>query len=498
MKTDPFRLRFEHGLTPNVGERSPTYQDTLTNARIRNNSLVPPEAIEQIYTPMTVTWPYPMVFYGYEALGELWFSSASISVNGTPITVYNSTNPTVVYAIPLGGAWQCVIFGTNWIATNGSCYVFQLAGNYLGRTLGFACSNLGVSWALDRLFLWGLNFTTVPAALQTQILAAWQGAEGRHLSYAGQALDQSWVIASPTQAGSSDYPAMLLLALIGAYGATLQTQLTEMMLSSIRSGGLSLIPFDPKNRPVRVLPFGNARAVVYGQQKVSVINDAKVLSVNELARQGLNYRHSVCDGGGHHVFVDSTGQVCMTLPSEVSDTLFVQTVGYEDTVGLLAGGDLIISCDPKEREYYFSNASGCYLLSQGEMSRLTNRPTSLIRRNGALKGAYIEGDPGFVVQSRPIHNEVSGSKALDFVEVQSQNVTGFQGCVHSFYAGIPALVSSWMPVLSDGTISLMQGGYKFAVELKGTWATGGCVEGYTGHLRYTDNALVRGPRQTGQ
>ena len=335
-----FESVFDKGLLQ--GLRSEAIEPVKDQRLVELKNLRPHEfglrPVEYMINPFDAVfaWPFPQMFL----LRELRLMALETAIYECD----NLWNPTLVISgLLTGGVWQVADFGDYLLMTNGSQVVSRSA--------------TGV-WDSDATSTSVPDMATV-CNFRGQII-------GGNIS-GWEDCDQNYVAWSDI--GSAEfYPGL--------------------------KNEAGYAPMSWNGAVLRVMELGDL-VVVYGENGISLLKPAKqYMAIKELDLPGIPVGSAVGGSNRGHVFVDYGGDLWMLGPDGKPKNL-----GYGEFIQEMDAGELVISYNSQQNEYYISDGMTSYVLGKNGLCQTHQLVSSTVFDNGVLYGTYeSDGDlSGLVV-----------------------------------------------------------------------------------------------------
>ena len=151
-------------------------------------------------------------------------------------------------------------------------------------------------------------------------------------------------------------------------------------LDLFRRNTLGWMPMPWQGAVSRVLPLGNS-VIVYGEQGIGAIDPIsspiRTFGYRSILDFGIKGRSSAGGDRFQHCFVTVDGTVWTMGPD-----LVPQEQGYESVIdsNLTSGSEIVITLDPKEREFHIADSEASFQLTRNGLGgRMQKLPTTLHR-----------------------------------------------------------------------------------------------------------------------
>jgi len=367
-----FEWPFEEGLRKGLRneEFSPAREQQLVecwNLRPRQTGLLPVVSITNPFA-QTINWPFPQVLVG-----------RNFRVLADEITVYTCDDSWATTSraggILAGDCWDWAEFGD---------YLLMANGERMVRRTGGGVWSSATSW------------TDIPGmktvcqfkgrAVGGNITTAWYDCGENYVVWS----DIGSAVFTPDQKNTAGY------AIVPYHGAVL-----------------------------RVLPLGDILLVYCENGVMAMKPSQQYFAMAELLPVGIPWKGAVGGGSSGHVFIDYNGELWKVEPGPK-----VKKLGYQEYMTQLTAGDIMVSYNAGEDEYYISDGSLTFLLTPFGLCQTYQLPTSLAFVDGQLVGVNSNGSD---VEGRAVTDLVDfgirSFKTVSVLEVGGFSSAGFRACV---------------------------------------------------------------------
>lgn len=423
----------QNGLAPR-SEMKPNspYLETSQNLKgDPHGGSVSPEAIVYPITGADVSWPFPQIFRG-EKTTVLLGSTLGYSINeATWGKTAFAANPCTT-----GLSWQFASFQDTWFATNGATLLYStvradhVPAKYTALTVRCMAA------FQDRLFIAGLGGAHLSSAAWLALFAAWRKTRpDEQIVHEDMALTGNWVVWCQRGGGEHTWPFASFLMMLGldsgeAYDPA--DDLTGYFVDCIERGEIGMTPMHWPGNILAMKPLGEYGLVLYGENGISQLAPEKTgwgYSEQKLHDFGILSRNAIGGDDREHVFLDSDRQIWFWQLGEGLKLL-------ERSQYFPAGGgspEVLISFDPKRKEYWICNGTWSYLLTRGGLfGPMDYKPTSLIQAaDGQLVGPAtgLAGPFTCILRSVPLDLNERGFKHVPQIAVSMRGLTATLGWV---------------------------------------------------------------------
>ena len=351
--------------------------------RPRAGFLVHGDTVHNPLGQVTVSWPYPQVFFGMDE-----------TVVATATTIYSVNEEaswdltTIVSGITQGTGWQFADFGDFWVMFNGVEIVLR---DRAGATVYTSPVAEAGTCHMGRLFWGGFSSGFWSTAWRAE-LTRWLAKEPTGLTGSFEMSENYVFWGMP---GGGDFkcwltdPTSISYPIVGPGGPgggyDLERPFYQDLLRQ-RTIGWSPMPW--KGRVMALHGLG-PNIVVCGSSGISALTPLDAgYGVKELTNEvGIIGRLAAKKGD------DKTGIMLVGADHaiyRVAPDLQFTRLGYEHHLEDLDLGT-VVNYDKRWKEFYFSNPKRCFVLSPDGMGESHRSVTSLSRQNGQLLGPSMAG-----------------------------------------------------------------------------------------------------------
>jgi len=398
-KVENMRCYAPHGLKPFLTVNQPV-TDTELTAKFMSVALG------------TKVWPYPQLFRGKEVTllagrvivggvtSDRIFEVTEID-GGTwtlaPIETYKMSDFSTHYdgannyKVPAAtGAWHFADFGPTWILFNGACQVFKTGYSNNVLVQEAIPIKTGCEYLDTRLIYAGFNQHNFRSlAWKNFVMSYLDSDDIPHALYdlvynaltAGHSAGPNWVAWGPPGA-----PDMLSLfredfGVSGSFDSPSRSGYDSddpWIFDNQLMNASGLIPMPWRGEIVKAQELGNA-VVIYGKEGITgLVPVDTALGYKDIGgfgtRIGLDVNGRGCAGGDEkdHIFIDSTGDLWAMGADLNADKL-----GYSEIFGTMTPGNIMISLDKQQREFYIGDGLACYMLNSSGLSKCPWMPSTV-------------------------------------------------------------------------------------------------------------------------
>ena len=292
------------------------------------------------------------------------------------ITLYDINNKTNAINVTPGGQWHLIDLQNTFLITNKNSTIFKLGGDSKFYVNNYTTVNTGISDG-GRSLLGGFNKDNFWNPTWKEFWKTWSTKHdyGLTLDYG---LDQSFIMWSTVGGGDVFhlfYPEVF--DSITGYDST-----DPYIFTLYKRGDIGFIPMTWRGTILQMLHLNDTIAV-YGDNGISLLkhfNDpAPTYGERVVSNIGINNRGAVAGSDSEHIFIDKNGYL-YTLNNQG-----VTQLGYEEFFSpMVAKGDIFITYNYQEEEFYITNDEKCYLLNKNGLTEIYFKVKSYIYYNRSL------------------------------------------------------------------------------------------------------------------
>jgi len=240
---------------------------------------------------------------------------------------------------------------------------------------------------------------------------------------------------------------------------------------------------------LRVMELGDMVAV-YGENGISLLKPAQqMMGIKELNLPGIPTASCVGGCSNSHVFVDYAGDLWLLGPDGKPKNL-----GYQEYMTELDAGEIVISHNRQQDEYYISDGSLSFVLGKNGLCRTHQLVSSCAFDEGVLYGTYeSDGDTGAYVTTDVLDFSQRAFKTLEILSFQCSSASDMWGRVDwrsdvrgSFQS------SSWLWVNPTGFITPMITAHDFRLAFKAESYVDLKMANIKARLKLSDKRMIRG------
>lgn len=403
---DPLR----NGLYPDTRiPRNSGFASVMKNLRPTPFGAVTPEAINPVTSGPVPVWNTPGTVQLFRGEKNRWIMGQTQGYSATSTWEASAVGA----AFLASDVWQGVFFQELPFFTNGVTFLW---GATLERTTAYNVKAVGK--AGNRLLLGGLSGLGADAVF-ARVFQHWKNTLTKdRLAFTAQAWDNSFILYGEEGGGSSDRPFDALLALIGFYTGTNQSDIEGFALTELEKYNWGICPL---RYPGAIMAFHELASgpLAFGQNGVAaLVPDGNIYRDERLLPLGIAGRGAVGGDLIECVFVDTNKEAWRIRANSAPERL-----RFAPHLSTLTAADITVAFDPMERTYWISDKAKGYVLdSDGKLGGpLDLFPTSLVREGGYLYGIVRDLRP-----STPITDVEFRSMPLDIAERGAKMATTFQ------------------------------------------------------------------------
>lgn len=154
--------------------------------------------------------------------------------------------------------------------------------------------------------------------------------------------------------------------------------------------------------------------VAYGEGGVAVLQPADITPLVFHLRESLDYGVTAVGGDIHrHLFLTEDSTLWL-----VSEDLKMKELGYQEWMATMSGTDIKISYDPSLRDFYISNGTVGYILSENGLAKIFQRVSSVAYYRSTRFGTFSSSSTlTMIVCTDVMDMGVRGRKTIGWVEI---------------------------------------------------------------------------------
>lgn len=453
------------------------------------------------------SFPFPQIFKGRERtflLGQDKIAYVTEASNWTAVeqATYDAYKTTASKSITGGDSWHFVDFGKSYAFLNGSCMVFKRykEGMFGGTDNILVVDDITIQTACEfrgRMVMGGFSTTDFfNDEWENFMRQAYD--QGIGLNFVG-GLGTNFVWWSPI--GSHPfwlvYPTETLLGNIEDHTNTVYTYDKNMLWDLLQRNEMGFMPMRWQGNVLCVKGLDKG-FMVYGDNGVSYmpmsdVDGISTFGVQEILPYGIAGRSAVGSNtiGSEHIFIDEAGWL-WRISSKGKEKL-----GYREFFENMLGSDIVISYDPIEDDYYISDGTECYVLTEAGLFESTYLTTSVAVSLGGSVSMYERpgnsDDDYILLTTDTINMGIGMVKTLTRVTVLTTDTTGIQIAVSWRYKTTDSWNDTgWTSINDEGEAYLPVGGIEFRVKVRCTNKANADIDDIVVHYQTSDKRELRG------
>ena len=240
---------------------------------------------------------------------------------------------------------------------------------------------------------------------------------------------------------------------------------------------------------LRVMELGDL-VVVYGENGISLLKPAQqFMAIKELDLPGIPVAGAVGGSNRGHVFVDYSGELWMLGPDGKPKNL-----GYGEFIQEMDAGELVVSYNPQQNEYYISDGSTTYVLGKNGLCQSHQLVSSVVFDRGMLYGTWeSDNDTGAYVTTDVLDFGQRAFKTLATLSFGCSSASDMWGSVEwrSDVRG-SFTQSGWQWVNPTGFVTPMITAHDFKLAFKAEDYTDVKLAYFKSRLKLSDKRSIRG------
>lgn len=455
----------------------------ITDKILGTRKLIPHEYITDPLAAQTLAWPHPQIFRTANTTLLAAATAVSTIIEGatwsaSAITTYDYASTSSAKAIITGGAWHLADSGVNWFLFNGNNVVFQDSANRVGGsnsntlvqddiTIQTGCMHR------HRMIMGGFNTSDFWLSAWVTQMATFHNLLPSGFTTTGSDVTpgSNWIMWSSIGGGAGDlywllYPTTAQDGFVsGAHDATRPLWIEEFERNE---WGWGRLPFQGTVRVVK--PLGNS-FIAWSDGGVcafTLLSDPAGYGEKTLSRTSVQGRGAV--GGSDedgYVWIDDIGYL-----HYISPDLKDERIGYKEFFEPMIGNTIIVTFDPLFKEFYISDHTRCYVLTEGGLGQGHQLPTNLHRVDSTLYSILRElGDYSYRITTGILDFGISAMKTIDSIEVIGgpSERSHLQACVSYRYSSTePFRDTPWVVLNKEGVARTMCTAPEFKIRIRGS------------------------------
>lgn len=348
-------------------------------------------------------WPYPRIHKGlknnFMTLPNRLFYVNEGDWSLQEMDIYDYAAPTDLVTPTTGGLWQLIDFYDTWIFTNGKGCAFHFnLRNALGQTTPekvFYSANLRATAGADfkgRAVLAGFDSDRTWNSKLSSIFAlgSKSSQSGVNFSRLFTGFEDNFVMWSTVGGGDLlfwfDSNTSFNFNEVGLIqdGSSGYNSSRPFVLDMIKRNELGWMPLQQQGMIRALKPLGQS-LIAYGDGGVtelfSVAEPVATLGQRRLSLIGIISEGAVAGDEAEHLFMDASGTLWLLEAGKVP-----QRLGYKEWFQDFVSGEVVISFNPNQREWYISDGNKTFVLTKNGLGRSTQIITSSIYHGGKVLG----------------------------------------------------------------------------------------------------------------
>ena len=153
----------------------------------------------------------------------------------------------------------------------------------------------------------------------------------------------------------------------------------------VRKNQFGFMPMNWQGTVLKILPLGN-NLIVYGDNGISaltpILEPVPTFGLRDISREfGIISRGSAGGDERGHTFVNEAGYLYSLSPD-----LQLKRLGYRKFFTGFSSTETTVNHNPDENEFYISDGSNSYILTEAGLGEAAERIISLVTKDGVLSG----------------------------------------------------------------------------------------------------------------
>lgn len=491
---------FTKGLRPDANmPRNSGFATELYNTRCGVAGLeVPPLIINPIVGAPVVSWPLPQLV----KISDLYLTDSGIyliTYTGGYFSIYSVAATTYALTLVYTGTGKSE-YGVNYVWNGVGTWINAVPPRFTIADFGY-------------YQIWSHPALTVKRAINDELTAyEWSriivGLNGSGhappvrciCNFRGQLIAGMYSYSAETPGDTLNN--FVAWSEIGSVTPLVMFTDSQYFIDRRTSGGLAIQPYKrtsgnyktgPTSVVHRVLPLGNG-VMVYCSNKIFYMKAVSLpeptFGIVPIADFGIPSTFCAEGDEDGHIFVSSNKEVW-----RVKEGPKLERLGYKEYMDLLTG-IIVISKNPNFGDYYISDGTKTYLLSQYGLSQWFQYPTSLVWEdtNKRLIGPIAVGaDVSAYMASDVFDFGVRGLKTLTVMEIGSTGQVMTANVDYKYKVTDSAFTASRFKTASGfGAVTPLVSGTEFKMRIKGADYTKFDLDYLTVRYKYVDKRMIRG------
>ena len=408
MKAETRRFSLgDKGLRPHASVRKDQgWAEKASGLRLREHGPESFSGIDSIIDAATlydtydisVNTPHPQIMKGIgirylvtkQRLYKIDYSAGAYSL--TRIWTYDSRDSETKLAPLGGGAWQFIDFDQTWMMVNGSATMFKASSQVelpisrYDSTQVYVENSVSINAGCQfqgRAVIGGFNNQNFYNADWREFWEYWSQKNNPGMQFQ-VGFDQNWVMW--TMVGAADllwlfYPELANQGVSSGSGYDSDNPIIFDMLKRGDSG-FAVMPFQGAVKDIRQM---GGKVMVFGEDGSAelrpFVDPAPSFGVWPADVPGIANTGAVAGDKNMQALMDPEGNVWLITPEETKN------LGYKEFgAALLGEDDVMVSFNPVEREFYFSNGFESLVLTQRGMTQTDQAIITTMYDNGKVYG----------------------------------------------------------------------------------------------------------------
>ena len=240
---------------------------------------------------------------------------------------------------------------------------------------------------------------------------------------------------------------------------------------------------------LRVMELGDLVAV-YGENGISLLKPAQqYMAIKELNLPGIPTAGCVGGCSNSHVFVDYAGELWLLGPDGKPKNL-----GYQEYMTELDAGEIVISHNRQQDEYYISDGVKTFILGKNGLCQSHQLVSSVVFDRGVLYGTWeSDNDTGAYVTTDVLDFSQRAFKTLEILSFQCSSAGDMWGRVE-WRSDVRGSFSQslWLWVNPTGFITPMITAHDFRLAFKAESYEDLKLANMKCRLKLSDKRMIRG------
>lgn len=437
-----FDVTFDKGLTKGLrqftsGQRNSLGLTTLRNAKPSETGLIPYEPLTDRDIATTVTHPKPQLFIGekYRILAD----------QGTIYEISDAWAKTSkLSGLSTDDVWDMADFRDYFVMTNGAVIVY-------------------------------IDLVTSPG-----------------------------VAAYNSMASSSTFPRFLTCCAFKGQliGGNVKTSWHDASTYSVVWSGIGNVDFTPdaendagymhgykKGNVLRVLRLGDVVMVYCDNGIFALKPKGQFYGKQEILDIGIPAKSAVNGNFHKHVFVDSNDYVW-----RITSDLKAERLGYQEFISPMTQGSIVVSHDWEKDEFYITDGTTSFLLTNFGLCETFLRPTSVGAVDGDSVGTFTSASDVTMLATTDVMDfGLRGMKTVGNIELGIDDDSTVQVAADYRYNKATAWASTgWKTVNLEGVAWLGITAVEFRLKVKASAYANVNLDYITAKIKVSDKRYVRG------